>query len=54
METLRYMKKADKEKNRIILPKFIIDRFGREFYLEVNLENGEMILKPTKKEKGGE
>lgn len=30
----RFYKKADIDKNRIIIPKFIIDKYGREFYLE--------------------
>jgi len=30
----RFYKKADKEKNRIIIPKFIIEKYGKEFYLE--------------------
>ena len=30
----RFYKKADKEKNRIIIPKFLIENYGREFYLE--------------------
>lgn len=43
----RFMKRADKEKNRIIIPKFIIDNFGRDFYLEV-YEDGTMKLIPIK------
>jgi hypothetical protein len=46
----RFLKHADKTKNRIIIPKFIIDTYGREFYLEV-LENGTMTLTPLKKGK---
>ena len=46
---LRYFKKADKEKNRIIIPKIIIDKFGCEFILEANVETGKMILTPIKK-----
>jgi hypothetical protein len=53
MEMLRFMKRADKERNRIIIPKFIIDKFGRDFYLEVNIENGSMKLIPIKNEKKG-
>ena len=45
-----FEKRADVEKNRIIIPKFIIDTYGREFYLEV-LENGTMTLTPLKKGK---
>lgn len=43
----KYFKRADKEKNRIIIPKFIIDKYGREFYLEV-FEDGTMKLIPKK------
>lgn len=51
MEILRFMKRADKERNRIIIPKFIIDKFGRDFYLEV-YEDGTMKLIPVKSKKG--
>ena len=30
----RFMKRADKQKNRILLPKMIIDKYGRDFYLD--------------------
>lgn len=43
----RFMKRADKEKNRIIVPKFIIDKYGRDFYLEV-YEDGTIKLIPIK------
>lgn len=52
MEMLRFMKRADKERNRIIIPKFIIDKFGRDFYLEA-YEDGSMKLIPIKNEKKG-
>ena len=45
---LKFMKRADKTRNRILIPKFIIDKFGRDFYLEVNLEDGTMKLTPIK------
>lgn len=32
---IRLQKMADKEKNRIIIPKKAIDKMGRFFYLEV-------------------
>lgn len=48
----RFMKRADKEKNRIIIPKFVIDKFGSDFYLEV-YEDGTMKLIPIKIEKKG-
>ena len=49
-----FMRRADIEKNRIIIPKFFIDNYGRDFYLKV-LDNGTITLIPiTKlnKEKG--
>ena len=52
MEILRYMKHADKVRNRIIIPKFIIDKYGRDFYLEVNTEDGSMKLIPIKTKEG--
>ena len=54
METLRFMKRADKLRNRIIIPKFIIDKVGREFYLEYNPANDSIKLIPTKNKKKGE
>ena len=42
---VKYMKHADKIKNRIIIPKFIIDKYGRDFYLDV-LEDGTIKLVP--------
>lgn len=49
MKTLfTFMKRADKTLNRIVIPKFIIDKFGRDFYLEV-LEDGSMKLTPINK-----
>ena len=46
---LRFFKKADKEKNRIIIPKFINKKFGNEFLLEADVETGKIILTPIKK-----
>lgn len=45
----RFVKRAEKDKNRIIIPKFIIDTFGRDFYLDV-YKNGTMKLIPIKRE----
>ena len=46
MKTLfRFMKRADKEKNRIIIPKFIIDKDGRDFSLDI-MEDGSIKLIP--------
>lgn len=50
--TYRVMKTAEKHKNRITIPKFIIDKFGRDFYLEL-YEDGTIKLVPIKKEKKG-
>lgn len=44
---LIYQKNADKELNRIIIPKFFIDKFGRNFYMEI-YEN-KIVLKPMQK-----
>ena len=44
-------KRAEKYKNRIILPKFYIEKFGRDFYMIIK-SNGEIILKPIKKKRG--
>lgn len=44
-----YYKKADKTTNRIILPKFYVEKYGREFYLEV-YSDGTIIVKPIKEE----
>lgn len=49
-KTLRFKKHADKLKNRIIIPKFIIDMYGCDFYLEV-YEDGTMKLIPIKEGK---
>ena len=53
MKILRLMKRAEKDKNRIIIPKFIIDNYGRDFLLEV-LEDGSMKLIPIENKKKGE
>ena len=48
MKTLfTFMKRADKTLNRIVIPKFIIDKFGRDFYLEVHQDK--IVLIPLKK-----
>lgn len=44
---LIFQKTADKTMNRIILPKFFIDKFGRMFYMEVYEDK--IVLKPIKK-----
>lgn len=42
-----FMKRAEKNKNRIIIPKFIIQNYGRNYIMKV-LEDGSMILTPIK------
>lgn len=49
---LIFQKNADKEMNRIIIPKFFIDKFGRQFYMEIYEDK--IILKPIIEEKKGE
>ena len=44
---LRFMKRADKQLNRILIPKFIIDNYGRDYYLDV-YSDGTMKLTPIK------
>ena len=54
MNILRFMKRADKLRNRIIIPKFIIDKVGRDFYLEYDSNNNFIKLIPIKEKKKGE
>lgn len=44
-----FFKKADKQLNRILIPKFIIDTYGRDFYLKI-YDDGTMMLIPKKNE----
>ena len=44
---IRMFKRADVDKNRIIIPKAVIEKYGREFYLEI-YEDGTMKLIPIK------
>ena len=46
--TLIYQKNADKVMNRIIIPKVFIDKFGRNFYLE--MYEDKLIIRPVRKE----
>lgn len=43
-----YFKKADKDGNRILLPKFFVDNNGRNFTMEVY--RNKIIIKPITKE----
>ena len=44
---ITYQKNADKEKNRIIIPKVFIDNWGREFYMEIYQDK--IVLRPIRK-----
>lgn len=45
---LKFMKRADLEKNRIIIPKFYIDNYGRDFYLEIYDDGTAKLIPITK------
>lgn len=45
------MKRADKTENKIIIPKFIIEKFDRDFLMEI-YDDGTMVLKPIIKKEG--
>ena len=44
----RFMKRTDIVHNRIIIPKFIIDKYGRDFYFDV-YDDGSIKLIPVEK-----
>ena len=41
----RFYKKADKNLNRILIPKFIIEKYGREFFIDI-MEDETIRLTP--------
>ena len=43
-----FMKRADMTRNRIVIPKFIIDNYGRDFYFYV-YDDGSIRMLPIKK-----
>ena len=45
---LTFEKKADKEKNRIIIPKVFIGKWGDRFYMDVYSDK--IVLRPIGKE----
>lgn len=49
VEKLMFMKHTDNQRNRIIIPKFIVEKFGKDYLLEVNIKTGVMTLTPIKK-----
>jgi hypothetical protein len=44
---LVYQKNADKTTHKMIIPKFIIEKWGNQFYMEIYKDK--LILKPVKK-----
>lgn len=48
-----FYKKADKQMNRILIPKIIVEKYGREFYLDV-MDDDTIILRPVKKKESEE
>ena len=44
---LVYQKNADKSTNKIIIPKAIIEQWGKGFYMEIYADK--IILRPIKK-----
>ena len=47
--TLRFQKNVDKARNRMVIPKFFIDKWGKSFYMEVDSVNGKITLTAIKK-----
>lgn len=43
-EPLRFLKTADKTKNRIIIPKMFIDKYGSKFIMEIYEDK--IVIKP--------
>lgn len=46
-------KNADKTRNRIVIPKWYINKFGHQFYMSIE-EDGKITLTPIKFKKKGE
>ena len=44
---LTFEKNADKEKNRVIIPKVFIEKWGRQFYMEIYADK--IVLRPIRK-----
>ena len=48
---VRFMKNADRTRNRIIIPQFFINKFGYSYYMEVYEDYIKLIpIKKNKKE----
>lgn len=44
---LIFQKNVDKSLNKMVIPKFFVDKFGRQFYMEIYEDK--IVLKPIKK-----
>lgn len=44
---LIYQKNVDKALNKMVIPKFFVEKFGRSFYMEIYEDK--IVLKPIKK-----
>ena len=53
-EVITKFKRADEGVNKIIIPKYIIDNFDREFIMEINTKTGVMKLTPLSQMKKGD
>ena len=47
----RFMKKADKDRNRITIPQFLINKYGSEFWLEFDEDEAIKWVAVKKEEK---
>lgn len=45
---LTFEKNADKEKNRVIIPKVFIEKWGRQFYMDIYSDK--IVLRPIGEE----
>ena len=50
MEKLVLQKNADNKKNRIVIPKFFVKKYGYQFYMEIY--NDTITIRPVKKKEG--
>lgn len=51
---LRFKKNVDSTKNKMVIPKFFIDKWGKSFMMEVDNVNGKITLYPINALKEGE
>ena len=47
--TLIFQKNVDKSVNKMIIPKFFVDKYGRSFYMEVYEDK--LVIRPMKEGK---